>query len=196
MEIILLYKICCFQWFKDTNLKANHNPWFSLYYIYNVVSNGSKILIWKQITTQSVTRRRAICCFQWFKDTNLKANHNLVSTILTDHLVVSNGSKILIWKQITTFLPRVLFVLSCFQWFKDTNLKANHNSYTDEVRKKSVVSNGSKILIWKQITTKSYVRLSTSSCFQWFKDTNLKANHNILSLLLLYYQLFPMVQRY
>ena len=35
-------------------------------------------------------------CFQWFKDTNLKANHNLVSTILTGHLVVSNGSKILI----------------------------------------------------------------------------------------------------
>ena len=41
-------------------------------------------------------------CFQWFKDTNLKANHNLPS----------------------------MFVLleGCFQWFKDTNLKANHNS--------------------------------------------------------------------
>ena len=35
----------------------------------------------------------------------------------------------------------------CFQWFKDTNLKANHNDciYNDE--KDNVVSNGSKILI-------------------------------------------------
>ena len=37
--------------------------------------------------------------------------------------------------------------ISCFQWFKDTNLKANHNTLklTDEER--TVVSNGSKILI-------------------------------------------------
>ncbi len=36
------------------------------------------------------------CCFQWFKDTNLKANHNNVMKILQNTLVVSNGSKILI----------------------------------------------------------------------------------------------------
>ena len=35
----------CFQWFKDTNLKANHNfLWFADITI-TVVSNGSKILI-------------------------------------------------------------------------------------------------------------------------------------------------------
>ena len=35
----------CFQWFKDTNLKANHNA-FCIFLIYIVaVSNGSKILI-------------------------------------------------------------------------------------------------------------------------------------------------------
>ena len=31
LEIILLYKICCFQWFKDTNLKANHNKFVSFH---------------------------------------------------------------------------------------------------------------------------------------------------------------------
>ena len=37
-----------------------------------------------------------IRCFQWFKDTNLKANHNVNSIGITANLVVSNGSKILI----------------------------------------------------------------------------------------------------
>ena len=35
----------CFQWFKDTNLKANHNVTLVLYGLGLVVSNGSKILI-------------------------------------------------------------------------------------------------------------------------------------------------------
>ena len=35
----------CFQWFKDTNLKANHNPRRGARYSFFVVSNGSKILI-------------------------------------------------------------------------------------------------------------------------------------------------------
>ena len=33
-------------------------------------------------------------CFQWFKDTNLKVNHNKRSNIAATHAVVSNGSKI------------------------------------------------------------------------------------------------------
>ena len=36
---------------------------------------------------------------------------------------------------------------SCFQWFKDTNLKANHNGNAIECFCDEVVSNGSKILI-------------------------------------------------
>ena len=35
----------CFQWFKDTNLKANHNPYNYKAYYNKVVFNGSKILI-------------------------------------------------------------------------------------------------------------------------------------------------------
>ena len=33
-------------------------------------------------------------CFQWFKDTNLKVNHNLSFVEYEHILVVSNGSKI------------------------------------------------------------------------------------------------------
>ena len=35
-------------------------------------------------------------CFQWFKDTNLKANHNYHAVAAALGLVVFNGSKILI----------------------------------------------------------------------------------------------------
>ena len=38
--------------------------------------------------------------------------------------------------------------------------------------------------------------LNEKSCFQWFKDTNLKANHNTNQEKISYNQLFPMVQRY
>ena len=67
-----------------------------------VVFNGSKILIWKQITTGRITDKTATRCFQWFKDTNLKANHNGSGSSGSTVDVVFNGSKILIWKQITT----------------------------------------------------------------------------------------------
>ena len=38
------------------------------------------------------------------------------------------------------------FNLSCFQWFKDTKMKANHNYYKDNPFPGTAVSNGSKIL--------------------------------------------------
>ena len=79
--------------------------------------------------------------------------------------VVSNGSKILIWKQITTLGGEDNGWKSCFQWFKDTNLKANHNSEVMGYFNPSVVSNGSKILIWKQITTEHVDWLSCISLF-------------------------------
>ena len=41
----VLNPICCFQWFKDTNLKVNHNFVVIMSYLYLVVSNGSKIQI-------------------------------------------------------------------------------------------------------------------------------------------------------
>ena len=53
-------------------------------------------------------------------------------------------------------MKKVAFSMSCFQWFKDTNLKANHNEYSIANTVTAVVSNG-------------------------IKDTNLKANHNILA---------------
>ncbi len=41
---------------------------------------------------------------------------------------------------------RLLLVISCFQWFKDTKMKANHNKNIRSEKDFSAVSNGSKIL--------------------------------------------------
>ena len=41
---------------------------------------------------------------------------------------------------------RLLLVISCFQWFKDTKMKANHNRLSDIRNRTAAVSNGSKIL--------------------------------------------------
>ena len=41
---------------------------------------------------------------------------------------------------------RLLLVISCFQWFKDTKMKANHNNEAIQYVKGNAVSNGSKIL--------------------------------------------------
>ena len=35
---------CCFQWFKDTKMKANHNQAQGTTQLLDAVSNGSKIL--------------------------------------------------------------------------------------------------------------------------------------------------------
>ena len=41
---------------------------------------------------------------------------------------------------------RLLLVISCFQWFKDTKMKANHNRRLNVNLNAQAVSNGSKIL--------------------------------------------------
>ena len=41
---------------------------------------------------------------------------------------------------------RLLLVISCFQWFKDTKMKANHNAESGRAQLAEAVSNGSKIL--------------------------------------------------
>ena len=86
--------------------------------------------------------------------------------------------------------------VGCFQWFKDTNSKANHNFETIINIRAKVVFNGSKILIRKQITTDFNKQPIDKSCFQWFKDTNSKANHNHLIDAVPDPELFSMVQRY
>ena len=165
-------------------------------YIGGAVSNTAKILIWKQITTGCLSFYIAYSCFQYCKDTNLKANHNCVGEGVYQGDAVSNTAKILIWKQITTYKLSCVCTVCCFQYCKDTNLKANHNSLSSCKPSISAVSNTAKILIWKQITTNMDFLCTRKSCFQYCKDTNLKANHNCRRRICGRQGLFPILQRY
>ena len=89
-----IYRTGCFQWFKDTNLKVNHNAEKELF-DYNKLFpmvQRYKFESKSQQDCEVCFGRR--CCFQWFKDTNLKVNHNLDITEQMKNQVVSNGSKI------------------------------------------------------------------------------------------------------
>ena len=215
--------LSCFQWFKGTNLKANHNsrPKISIHYL--VVSNGSKVQIWKQITTTNDLIsyiHRLFPMVQRYKFES-KSQHEKMLQKQMD--VVSNGSKVQIWKQITTgdistsprnslfpMVQRYKFesksqqvrgrkpaLLCCFQWFKGTNLKANHNLKTRLEKSLKVVSNGSKVQIWKQITTAFSMVFSTQLLFPMVQRYKFESKSQLSpSARTLFNSLFPMVQRY
>ena len=226
-------KYSCINQYKNTNLKANHNWQFANWLQFLAVSTNTKIQIWKQITTNflqftsqftlyqpiqkykfesksqltTVNNIFIFSCINQYKNTNLKANHNYKVFWIKYEDAVSTNTKIQIWKQITThriFLP---LSVRCINQYKNTNLKANHNLQGNEGRRRVAVSTNTKIQIWKQITTPTFVyrryfglyqpiqkyKFESKSqhgltfdnikqgCINQYKNTNLKANHNNIS---------------
>ena len=123
-------------------------------------------------------------CIWLCKDTNLKANHNSIEVLRFFVQGVYDSAKILIWKQITTGFPLSLYCHRCIWLCKDTNLKANHNYRLWLFLNYHGVYDSAKILIWKQITTVVLWFADFNGCIWLCKDTNLKANHNILPRIL------------
>ena len=79
----------------------------------------------------------------------------VIGYVLDDSVnpVVSNTSKVLKRKQITTGAYIHYYICSCFQYIKGTKKKANHNERAKSFSAVWVVSNTSKVLKRKQITT-------------------------------------------
>ena len=92
----------CFLSYKDTHLKAIHNPVGLALSVPSVVFYLTKILIWKQFTTHPSGTANNYRCFLSYKDTHLKAIHNLHLCKEFQRKVVFYLTKILIWKQFTT----------------------------------------------------------------------------------------------
>ena len=118
------------------------------------------------------------CCICLCKDTNFKANHNSEKMFVLSVDVVYAYAKILILKQITTCKPIFKFSNGCICLCKDTNFKANHNTFGYNEFNTVVVYAYAKILILKQITTNIDNKTDLSCCICLCKDTNFKANHN------------------
>ena len=146
-------------------MKANHNSCRISSPRCTDVSDTSKILKWKQITTFFFYCFWCIWCFRYFKDTKMKANHNGLNVAQINAIDVSDTSKILKWKQITTRWDNLTLNKGCFRYFKDTKMKANHNIFLMLILHSLDVSDTSKILKWKQITTLNNIFSVTETMF-------------------------------
>ena len=157
--------IGCFLYNKVTKLKTNHNIWKVTTGWILAVSYITKLLNWKQITTKSVSYLVHICCFLYNKVTKLKTNHNLCINNWCSVCAVSYITKLLNWKQITTYFNQFGQNEGCFLYNKVTKLKTNHNLCIIMYKIISAVSYITKLLNWKQITTGFRVRVFRSLLF-------------------------------
>ena len=114
---------------KGTNLKANHNPRVPYLCKRGPVDDPTKVLIWKQITTNTTWIKIMNSCWWPNKGTNLKANHNNSNEMYIAIIPVDDPTKVLIWKQITTIRINNKKKETCWWPNKGTNLKANHNKW-------------------------------------------------------------------
>ena len=169
---------CCLS-YKDTILKANHN--YILRRILSTVDvvYPTKILFWKRITTQgsssSIHREMLFilqryyfesesqqyslsyvcfhgCCLS-YKDTILKANHNVLFFLSLQNSDVVYPTKILFWKRITTcqiVQPAQVLMLFILQRYYFES-ESQQNGYGISVLFDVVYP--TKILFWKRITT-------------------------------------------
>ena len=144
---------CCIIRYKDTNLKAIHNVTSSpsicarLYYPiqrYKFESNSQRV----------VTRFGfQISCIIRYKDTNLKAIHNVASPTNLRHYVVLSDTKIQIWKQFTTWVNWYLLPRELYYPIQRYKFESNSQQFPSFSILSYVVLSDTKIQIWKQFTT-------------------------------------------
>ena len=169
---------CC--WYhKGTNFQANHNPKMQYDKLKQVVADTTKVRIFKQITTNidqtnmqevlllipqryefssksqlgPALATAAVSCCWYHKGTNFQANHNCAIYPNSGYCVVADTTKVRIFKQITTEVPKYIsqqrlllipqryefssksqpltwisLLVTCCCWYhKGTNFQANHN---------------------------------------------------------------------
>ena len=194
---MLSFEACCVIRYKDTNLKAIHNSLAHNLHWQVAVSSDTKIQIWKQFTTHFVGTLRALqlchpiqrykfesnsqravycinagCrCVIRYKDTNLKAIHNAPACTSCSWGAVSSDTKIQIWKQFTTTSGSETF------W----------NQLCHPIQRYKFESNSQRI---------SRAWSLKNGCVIRYKDTNLKAIHNMITLNKLTKELCHPIQRY
>ena len=144
-------------------------------------------------------------CFYWSKIQNLKANHNERESKLWMETIAFTGQRYKIWKQITTPLTRLLWLLlllllvkdtkfesksqrekfgsdneqNCFYWSKIQNLKANHNFSFVYLFQPLIAFTGQRYKIWKQITTRCLRRTWWWTLLLLVKDTKFESKSQL-----------------
>ena len=213
-----------------------------------VVLSNTKIQIWKQFTTDvcwlegyrmlyyqiqrykfesnsqllASTPHGAMRCIIKYKDTNLKAIHNSRACSQLERCVVLSNTKIQIWKQFTTLNGNVVLCHQLYYQIQRYKFESNSQQTRIAHESYSVVLSNTKIQIWKQFTTgllfgmtetelyyqiqrykfesNSQLLIILVMCFKCciikYKDTNLKAIHNIPLSVVILNELYYQIQRY
>ena len=101
-----------------------------------------------------VNKLHNVGCFRYHKGTDFQANHNKRIANDVAERVVLDTTKVLIFKQITTLMLVLTLTLRCFRYHKGTDFQANHNNGAQFNKMSAVVLDTTKVLIFKQITTR------------------------------------------
>ena len=162
------------------------------------------------------------CCLRYCKSTIFQANHNSRHALINFARVVCDTAKVRFFKQITTDLLLIVFLISCLRYCKSTIFQANHNACLMMMPKRAVVCDTAKVRFFKQITTvithipratrlfailqkydfssKSQPDTTTNdtlaSCLRYCKSTIFQANHNKREKEKIATQLFAILQKY
>ena len=118
----------CVIRYKDTNLKAIHNYGLHGAALHSAVSSDTKIQIWKQFTTEPTRENQTTPLCHPIQRYKFESNSQRICT-----------------SQVQCHC--------CVIRYKDTNLKAIHNSRWTLPTAPVAVSSDTKIQIWKQFTT-------------------------------------------
>ena len=117
-------------------------------------------------------------CIIRYKDTNLKAIHNDSQQAVKGLMVVLSDTKIQIWKQFTTQSTCEINLLSCIIRYKDTNLKAIHNTAKCRAHRLALYYPIQRYKFESNSQRHSWCNPLGFGCIIRYKDTNLKAIHN------------------
>ena len=145
---------CCFIYHKGTDFQANHNQENYLCRLYQLFYIPQRYWFSSKSQLSAVDFICTNCCFIYHKGTDFQANHNPTTAPLADVRVVLYTTKVLIFKQITTYpcsnhkSPELFYIpqrywfssksqrnsrdesshICCFIYHKGTDFQANHNT--------------------------------------------------------------------
>ena len=195
---------CCLRYCKCTIFQANHNGLTLIGPRTSVVCDTANVRFFKQITTiystlYTVNMLFAILqmydfssksqqerkqthwqsrCLRYCKCTIFQANHNTISNIMQNNVVVCDTANVRFFKQITTNAHVYIEGFRCLRYCKCTIFQANHNYVLCGANLPPVVCDTANVRFFKQITTYHEEGSHSIRCLRYCKCTIFQANHN------------------
>ena len=162
----------------------------------SVVCDTAKVRFFKQITTTALWSAVLFRCLRYCKSTIFQANHNIVSSLLTNWMLFAILQKYDFSSKSQQIQKVSDMSEGCLRYCKSTIFQANHNKHQYCWRVAEVVCDTAKVRFFKQITTPAMIDAYPLCCLRYCKSTIFQANHNAMYSPLLNFSLFAILQKY